>query len=746
MADYEMVKDGTRMDMRSKGAQAVWKRCQDRWRYVNDTDADNLKAAKEDIEFVWIRGKQWPDSERLAREANQRPWLEINQMPQFVNMVVNDQRQNRPAIKIRQSDDDATKQVADIYEGYIRAIERDSKAPAVYDSGFEQAVTAGRGYWRVITCYEGEKSFNQTARLCRIPDSLSVRLDPDYQEPDASDIEWGFIVEVLTSDDFKRSYPKAQPLDFNDQSATAVRDKWVTGEKGVVVADYYEKVYTRRTLCQLDNGQISYKDEMQQDEHPAGVIDPATGDYPITYGGAKCINERDVDCCQVKWHKVYGGGVLETFDWAGSYIPIVMVIGVETVVDGKRTYQGLIRRARDVQTMFNFWQTKATEQLALAPNAQWLTPLGSVDGLENIWDTANLRYMTRLPYKADASRPPPQRLDPPQAQTGVLEQANQCRSDFYTTIGIYPPNLAQEPNTETSGKALNARTQQGDRQTFHFADNLARAIELTGKILVDLLPKIVDTARELPQVSYDGKSSTAKVNQYNPVTQQTDNALGAGSYSVVVDVGPAYATRRMEAADQMLLFMQAYPAAAPLLGDLLARSQDWDEADKIANRLQMMLPPQIQMMEQQAGDDPKAASLMAALQNLQQQSQGSIKQLQQQLQQASLQVQQLQVQVLQGQATNAAQKMSSAKQSMASVKQSLGAVMGQHNAELRAAAETQRTDVDVYNAQTARLGDALNFLLGLIDAHAKQQTIDVSRVSAEAAALQPEAQSITGAP
>ena len=75
-------------------------------------------------------------------------------------------------------------------------------------------------------------------------------------------------------------------------------------------------------------------------------------------------------------------------------------------------------------------------------------------------------------------------------------------------------------------------------------------------------------------------------------------------------------------------------------------------------------------------------------------------------------------------------------------KTQLGAVVGQHHAEIRAAAESERTDVEKFNADTDRMKVALDFLLGLIDAHAKQQQVDTARVSAEAAAMQPEAQAI----
>src|SRR5258706_8405953 len=40
----------------------------------------------------------------------------------------------------------------------------------------------------------------------------------------------------------------------------------------------------------------------------------------------------------------------------------------------------------------------------------------------------------------------------------------------------------------------------------------------------------------------------------------------------------------------MTELIRAYPAAAPVLGDLLAENLDWPEADEIAKRLQALLP------------------------------------------------------------------------------------------------------------------------------------------------------------
>jgi hypothetical protein len=40
-------------------------------------------------------------------------------------------------------------------------------------------------------------------------------------------------------------------------------------------------------------------------------------------------------------------------------------------------------------------------------------------------------------------------------------------------------------------------------------------------------------------------------------------------------------------------FIQYYPQAAPLIGDLFAKAMDWSGADEFAKRLEFLLPPAI---------------------------------------------------------------------------------------------------------------------------------------------------------
>ena len=84
--------------------------------------------------------------------------------------------------------------------------------------------------------------------------------------------------------------------------------------------------------------------------------------------------------------------------------------------------------------------------------------------------------------------------------------------------------------------------------------------------------------------------------------------LTTGKYDVVVKLGPSHSTQRQEAAEQMMLMIQQFPAAAPIIGDLIAKNLDWPGAEEMAERLQKMLPPEIR------GRDPEFEKVKQQLQ------------------------------------------------------------------------------------------------------------------------------------
>lgn len=256
--------------------------------------------------------------------------------------------------------------------------------------------------------------------------------------------------------------------------------------------------------------------------------------------------------------------------------------------------------------MYNYWVSAQTEMIALAPRAPFIGAEGQFEGHSEKWKTANVRNYPYLEYKPTSLSgqqiPPPQRQswEPPiQAMTAAIAQSD---NDLKATGGFHDASLGQRGPQE-SGRALRTRQQQDEMSNSHYLDNLGRSIRQIGRIVVDLIPKIYDTQRVLQIMGEDDRQRRVMVfagQQNSPTEDQVVPGvqgiydIGMGEYDVAVDVGPSFQTKRQEALDAMVQFVQAYPDAFPMIGDLLTENMDWPGAKQLAARLKKMLPQPLQ--------------------------------------------------------------------------------------------------------------------------------------------------------
>jgi hypothetical protein len=262
--------------------------------------------------------------------------------------------------------------------------------------------------------------------------------------------------------------------------------------------------------------------------------------------------------------------------------------------------KGLLRDAKHPQFLFNIHRTALVESIAMSTKAKWLVTPRQIAGHEQWWAAANVANFAYLPYSPDGQAPPPQRIAPDMPAASLMQEIGLAAQDLEATTGIYRAALGA-PSNETSGRAIIARQREGDTATFTFPDNLARSVAHAGRILIDLIPKIYDTERVVRLLGEDG---AAKMVPINVVTGEGKrlNDLSVGKYDIEVSVGPSFTTKREEARESMLAFMQAYPPGAAFVGDLFAKYQDWPGADEIAKRLRKALPPG--MVEPEEGEPP----------------------------------------------------------------------------------------------------------------------------------------------
>jgi hypothetical protein len=207
------------------------------------------------------------------------------------------------------------------------------------------------------------------------------------------------------------------------------------------------------------------------------------------------------------------------------------------------------------------------------------------------------------------------------AQNGLIAAKMGASDDIKATTGQYDSSLGATSN-ERSGKAILARERQGDTGTYHYVDNLARAVRYVTRQIVDLIPKIYDTQRIAQIVGLDGDSDSVKIDpdQPEPVREIVNEEgivleriynPGVGKYDVRVTTGPSYMTKRQEAMEAMSQILQGNPQLWAVAGDLFIKNMDWPGAQEMAKRFAKTIDPKL------LGDDDKSPELQAAEQQMQ---------------------------------------------------------------------------------------------------------------------------------
>lgn len=590
-------------------------------RLVVDADSHNRMEALEDLKFSY--GDQWPVEIQNSRQLEARPCLTINETDAYIRQVTNAQRQQRPRIKVHAVSSTAQQKIAEIIQGLIRHTEVNSDADNAIDTAFDFACRAGVGYWRILTDYTRPDSRDQDIYWGHVENPFSVYFDPNSSEPDGSDGEKALITDLMAKAEFKRLYPGAQDSGFRTTATGDHQIEWETQED-VRLAEYFYIEREQKQLVYLSDGANFWEDQM-----PPPEVLGAAGVQVV--GGRKSWRKK------VRWCKQTETEILDERTWAGRWIPIVPVYGSTYVMDGKRRRFGLVRFAKDPQRMVNYWQTTVTELVALAPKAKWLLAEGQQEGHENEFGQANVKALPYLIYKPTTVEgqpvPPPIRTQPEPIPAGAIQNAMMASSNLQKVMGQYDPAMQREEKGPKSGAAITAEQRQSEQSNFHYYDNLTRSLKHTGRIILDLVPKVYDTQRVVRIIGDDGTPSLETINQ--KAEGKVLNDVTVGEYDVVMDTGPGFTTRRMESVAMMSNIMAADKNFMQVAGDLFFRNSDWPGADVIADRYaainplaqideksdippaaQMKLKQQAQMIQQLQAELQKAGGILKSRQDV----------------------------------------------------------------------------------------------------------------------------------
>lgn len=574
-------------------SKTVVARAHERFRQSVEWEGPFRQCYKDDMRFLYAdsdNGEQWPAAVRSARQVSGQVMVTINKTHTHWLHVVNQAKENRAAISVSPTGAQASYDSAQIFEQIIKRIEYISDAETAYEKAIETAVGGGIGYWRIVTDYTDQDSFDQEIFIKQVADPLTVYLDPHIKTQDGSDARFAFIFDEVPRKEAEKRWPRQVK---GTQSFGDMAENWMRTDS-IRIAEYYERNESKEWLYAIpsEDDDIILARESSMPPEGAALLKQA-------YEQNTEVQRRRVEKFDVDWYLIVGDQIAERAKWAGKYIPIVRVVGEELVQEGRLDRKGIVRYLKDAQRSYNYNAAAALEFGALQSKSPYLAPVEAIEGLENYWATANTQNHAYLPYnhadEAGNPIPQPQRQQPPTGAPVYLEGMQAAEHEMMMASGQYEATFSEQGN-EISGVSIEQRKQQGERVTFHYLDNLAKAIRFTGKQLIDLIPKIYDTKRVLRIMDEGGEEHQVTVDpQAKKALQQKEDQgeaqvaaifnPGVGSYEVIARVGPNFETRRKEAFSAMTNMLTANESLAPVIGDLYMANADFPYADKLQERM-----------------------------------------------------------------------------------------------------------------------------------------------------------------
>jgi hypothetical protein len=616
-----------------------------RKRWVRAMEAEEQQRKRIVLAKKFRIGDQWPDAIKLARQGGNaiqgqapqppRPCLVVDRLSQPVRQVSNTIKNAAFGFDVLPAGGGSDSDTADIFKGYLRWMQNNSRGESPIEWAADGAIESGIGWFRLRTDYVNEtwdgaltdEVMWQALFLERITNSLTVYCDPAAVKPTRSDAQFMFITEDISKDEFKRLFPKADVRGLENFIATGDRGKmgtWAT-EDMVRIAEYWRIVYQNRTLSLMPDGSVV--EGKQKGAEQTRVMRVPT----------------------VKCDKINAIQSLEQYEWVGSRIPIIPILGEELNIDGKVWLRGIIEEGMDAQRMVNYTYSGAVEIFALAPKNAPMVAAQSVANYKSTWQTRNTvnhAYLPYDPFGPDGQQYPPPVLDttePPIQAAVELMRVSEDAIKATTSTG--DASLGNTNPNERSGRALQALQSQSDLANSNYPDNVRRALIYAAELALEVIPKITKPGQVIHILGMDDEPQQVIVGQPfmpgekgQPPTPRPDidpeiaklkdtlpkfYDLNNGKYAVTVSVGKATATKREEGAAALgELIPHLPPPMAAVLTPEYIEQLSMPNAHKMAEIARNALPPELRAATDQNGQQGQIPpQVMAQVQQMQQQLQ-----------------------------------------------------------------------------------------------------------------------------
>ena len=568
-------------------------------------DHDNREMARESHDFIDEPDGQWEDNV-LGGHDSRKPRFTFDMTEPIINQISGELKKSDFDIQIRPAGGEASKDDAATLDGLIRNIENISNATTIFNQAGKKVITAGIDGWQVVQRFVDHNSFDQDLIIEPIPDFLnSVWFDANAKRQDKADAGHGFVLEGLTQEVYDEEHPEGSGISVGDDRTRTLRHD--QKDEVIIGQIYYIKEEDRKLFLMTDGSVLEDNEDFEK-------IRDELAEQGITVKQERNRPKR------VVFSRLFDGG-----DWLNeeqrtvfSWIPIIPTYGNYKITERQQLYRGVTRKLMDSQRVFNYSMSRQIAEGALAPIAKFWMTLKQTLGFEDTLATLNTNHDPVQLYNPDPTAPgPPMQTGGAQINPG-LSQTTASMSDMMNrTAGMFAANMGDNPGLQ-SGVAIKRLQDKGDTGTVDWFESQEIAICHTARILIDAIPKVYDTEREVRILAEDGSFSMMTLNEMVFDDESGEmvrkNDLSKGTYDVVCSSGPSFQSKQDEAQAGILEYAAVDPTIIELGRDILLNNTTTPGMDKIAERAREQMFRNGLIPQSQWTEDEKAIAEAQAAQ------------------------------------------------------------------------------------------------------------------------------------
>lgn len=544
---------------------------------AQEADGDQREFSREAHHFIDKRDGQW--EQEYYDRCNGKPRYTFDQTGPVVDQIAGEMELADFDITIKPAGGDATKDDAMLIDGIVRNIENVSNASDIYNMAGRSMITGGLDGWQIVHDYVDDDSFDQDLIIKPIANFIDSVYFWPFKLPDASDAPACVVLEAIPKDAYEKRWPKGSGNSVDESRMSSVYFNKV--EHVIVGQLYYIETVNRKLL-------LTSRGRTFEAESVAAVLDE------MAATGETIINER-MRPKNIVYSRLFDGD-----DWLNdkqktvfNQIPVIPTMGNFKISENKIIYRGVVEKMMDPQRIFNYSKSREVEENALAPRAKFWMTLKQMLGFESELATLNTNADPVQGYNHDPQAPgPPQQSGGAMVNPGLKTLSDDMDVTMSKTAGLFAPNMGDNPGLQ-SGIAIKRLQDKGDTSTIKYFSSQERAICRTGRILVDAIPVVYDTARQSRIMKEDGSFDMKTLNE-QIMDQQTQrlvtiNDVSRGTYDVTCSSGPSFQNRQQETVAAFTEMMAIDPNIVATGGDILFNNVNSPGMDQIGERLRLQI-------------------------------------------------------------------------------------------------------------------------------------------------------------